>query len=177
LPSKAQAYVDRHNALLRARQDYQSGPIWTVFRSRPAVSRHRVVWCDLARRLTAAALTGSRARGRIPLNTCYVTPMRTAQGADALAGWLNSTWIRTIARAGAVPASGGFARFNARLIHQLPLPPEVLLDPALTRLAREARRGRPVQPELDAVVGHHLGLTPSEQSALRALGNGADDHR
>jgi Eco57I restriction-modification methylase/N-6 DNA Methylase len=177
LPSHAQAYVERHNAMLRARQDYQSGPVWTVFRSRAAVSPHRVVWCDLARHLTAAALTGRTAATRIPLNTCYVTPLRSAERAEALAGWLNSTWIRAIARAGAVPASGGFARFNARLIRQLPLPPDVLLHPALTQLARAARKGASVQPELDAVVAHLLGLTPAQQSALRAVGNGADNHR
>jgi hypothetical protein len=146
-----------------------------VFRARAAISRHRVVWADLARRLSAAALTSQGDLERIPLNSCYVAPVRTASEAEALAGWLNSTWMRAAARLGAVPASGGFARFNARVVARLPLPDSALTDPRLAQLARTGRSGTSVQEELDAIVAGHLGLSSRAQSTLRAAVDRATD--
>jgi hypothetical protein len=178
LPPVAAAYLSAHDSELRARRDFQGGPAWGVFRARPAMARYRVVWADLARRLTALSLTTRRDLERIPLNSCYVTPVRNAAEADALTAWLNSTWIRVTARLGAVPASGGFARFNARVVAHLPLPDSVLTDPSLARLARAARSGMKVQEQLDKVVARHLGLSSSAQSALRAtVADSADDRR
>jgi hypothetical protein len=114
----------------------------------------------------------------MPLNTCYLAPVGNAQRAHALAGWLNSTWIRAIAALGAVPAAGAFLRFNARVVNRLPLPPAALLDSALAEVARAGSTGKSIQPELDELVARHLGLSSLTQSALRAaLGNGAGDPR
>jgi hypothetical protein len=149
-----------------------------LFRTRPAVARYRVVWSDLARRLTAAALTSSHDISSIPLNTCYVAPLPTSTQAQALAAWLNSTWISTVARLSAVPASGGFARFNARVVAELPPPPSALVDPALAQLARRGRAGESVQADLDRLVAQHLELSTSAQRSFHALVDcGSFDHR
>ena len=103
-----------------SRADYVGGPPWTLFRTVAAASRHRLVWPDLARRLTACALTGRRDAAFVPLNTCYVASARSAEEAERLAAWLNSTWIRAVARLGAVPASGGFHRFTAAVVEPPP---------------------------------------------------------
>jgi hypothetical protein len=74
-----------------------------------------------------------------------------------------------IARMGAVPASGGFARFNAQVVSRLPLPASVLVDADLTALARLASTGGQVQKELDDLAAKHLRLSSSAQRALRAV--------
>jgi hypothetical protein len=172
LPARATAYLGAHEAELRARRDYQGGPIWTLFRARPAVANYRVVWSDLARRLVAVALIGRRGLELIPLNSCYVATLPSASRALALAAWLNSTWLRAAARAGAVPASGGYARFNAEAVGRLPLPAAALTSPDLIRLSRVGRAGVDVQPEIDAVVAQQLALSSSAQSALRGVVDG-----
>jgi hypothetical protein len=177
LPPRAAAYLTPHLSELRARGDFKHGPPWTVFRVRPAVARYRVVWADLARQLTAAALTTSRDLEQIPMNSCYVASARSAGEARCLAAWLNSTWVRIVARVGAVPAASGFARFNAGAIARLPLPDPVLEDPALDRLARAGRGGDVAQEELDELVARHLGLSNSDQSGLRSVARGTQDRR
>jgi hypothetical protein len=177
LPPRAAAYLSAHYAELRARKDFKRGAPWTVFRTQPAVARYRVVWADLARRLVAIALSKPRDREHIPLNSCYVTPMRTAAEADRLAAWLNSTWLRAAARAGAMPAASGFARFNAQVVARLPLPDRVLADGRLGCITREGRAGRAVQEELDDIAARHLGLSASAQRALRSLVDGGAQHR
>jgi len=103
--------------------------------------------------------------------------MRTGAEAERLAAWLNSTWLRAVARIGAVPAAGGFARFNAQVVAGLPLPDTVLADGRLSRIAREGRAGGDVQEELDAIVAQHLGLSASAQNALRGVVDGTAQHR
>jgi Eco57I restriction-modification methylase len=168
LPSKARAYFARHESVLRARKDFLGGPPWTVFRAGAAVARYRVVWADLARRLKAVGLSCRRDLERIPLNSCYVVPVRSGLEADCLTAWLNSTWVGAAARLAAVPASGGFARFNAQAVARLPLPHATLTDPRLARLARAGRSGANIQDELDDLVAQQLGLSSSAQSVLRA---------
>jgi hypothetical protein len=135
------------------------------------------VWADLARRLTALALTGRLDLARIPLNTCYVVALKNPGEADALATWLNSTWLRAIARLSAVPAMGGFARFNARTVARLPLPNSALSDAKLIQLGQAAKSGNAVQEELDNLVAHHLDLSPRAQRALRASLDEASGNR
>jgi hypothetical protein len=103
--------------------------------------------------------------------------MRTGVEAERLAAWLNSTWLRAAARAGAVPAASGYARFNAQVVARLPLPDKVLADGRLSHITREGRAGRAVQEELDDIVARHLGLSASTQSALRGVVDGAAQHR
>jgi hypothetical protein len=107
-----------------------------------------------------------------------VAPVATALKAHALAAWLNSTWIRAVAMLSAVPAAGGFFRFNAAVVTALPLPPAVLADRDLAQLALQGRAGNTVEREVDALVAQHLNLPERSQRALRdALGICTIDHR
>ena len=178
LPPRAAGHLGGHAAALRARADYAGGPLWTLYRTRAATSPHRVVWPDLARRLTACALTGAGGAARVPLNTCYVARADTAETAQRLTAWLNSSWIRAVALAGAVPAAGGFHRFSARTVGGVPLPPPVLADPELSTIARAGRRGEDVQDTLDDIAARHLELAAADRLALRRLvAGGATDRR
>ncbi|HXG44783.1 MAG TPA: N-6 DNA methylase [Gemmatimonadales bacterium] len=168
IPAGAAAWLRQHEAILRVRADYVRGPWWTLFRTEGAVAPHRVIWADLARRLMAVALTGPDAAQLLPLNTCYVAALDRAEAALALAAWLNSTWLRAAARAGADPAASGYARFNARVVAELPLPDNVLSDPGLAALARRGAAA-PVQEEVDEHCARLLGLTPAARAALAAV--------
>jgi hypothetical protein len=169
LPPRATAYLGSHENQLRSRRDYQDGPWWTVFRARPAIAQFRVAWSDLARRLAAVALIRRRELELIPLNSCYLATLPDADRGLALAAWLNSTWIRAAARATAVPASGGYARFNVEVVGRLPLAETALTDGELIQLSRAGRSGIDIQDELDAVVAKHLALSSSAQRTLRDL--------
>jgi hypothetical protein len=178
LPPDAAAHLAPHEALLRARADFAGGPAWTLFRTRAATARHRVVWSDLARRLTACALTGRRDGGRIPLNSCYVAAAASAEQAERLAAWLNARWVGALARIGAMPAAGGFHRFAAAVVSGLPLPAGVLADSSLSAIAIAGRRGEPVQEALDEIAAGHLGLSPRDRRTLGSLvGHGTADRR
>jgi hypothetical protein len=178
LPPGAARHLAAHGATLRARKDYAGGPPWALFRTQAATARHRVVWTDLARRLTACQLTGQRDTGVIPLNTCYVAAAGSRCEAERLAAWLNSTWIRALAQIGAVPASGGFRRFSAGVVARLPLPPSVVEDAELSAIARAGRRGRHAQEELDDIAARHLGLSEADRRTLGpTVAVGAADRR
>jgi hypothetical protein len=169
LPPACAEYLAAHEVELKARRDYAGGPPWTVFRVRAATAQYRVVWPDLARMLVAAALTTRNDLQRIPLNSCYVAAAESAAAAESLAACLNSTWLRAAARLVAVPAAGGFSRFNARTVALLPLPAQAANDTALSRIAQKGRAGADVQAELDALMARHLGLSDTAQHALRAV--------
>ena len=170
LPPRAAAWIERHRTALLARRDYVSGPAWTVFRAGPAVAEHRVVWPDLARQLLATPLTGAAARDLVPLNTCYLMTVSNGGAARRLAAWLNSTWLRAAARHTADAAASGFARFNARVVGALPLPPAALRDPDLAGVADAALANptspHPWQEDLDDLVARHLALGPAHRRAL-----------
>jgi hypothetical protein len=177
LPVEVQAYLARHRAVLLRRADHAGGPPWALFRTRAAVAPHRVVWADVARRLSAAALTGLADQRLIPLNSCYVGPTRDGAMARRIAAWLNATWIRAVARAGAVPASGGYARFSAATVGALPLPPTVLSDARFDPLTRAGRQGARIQDDLDDLAAEHLGLAPGARALLRRVAAERPDHR
>jgi Eco57I restriction-modification methylase len=173
LPPGAGAYLAPHAARLRTRADHGGGPSWALFRTVAASAPFRVVWADLARRLTAVALVDDRAREQIPLNTCYVVAAPDSDTALRLAAWLNTTWLRAAARILAPPAAGGFGRFSARIVGGLPLGDAALADPALGELARAGADGLDVQREIDALAARHLGL---DAAATRALATAQPDH-
>ena len=166
LPPGARAHLAPHAQRLRARADADGGPLWALFRTTAAAAPHRVVWADLARRLTALALVDGSARSGIPLNTCYVLAAPDADTAFRLAAWLNGSWLRAAARLVAAPAAGGFARFSASVVGGLPLPDAALADPALPELGRLGAEGRDVQGEIDALTARHLALEPDAARAL-----------
>jgi hypothetical protein len=176
LPPGALHHVLENERALRARVDYTGGLPWILFRTAAARPEPRVVWSDLARNLTAAALVEPEAIHLVPLNTCYVMAPGTSAMANALTAWLNSSWIRWIARLGADPASSGYARFNARTVGATPLPPSVLTDTQLAEWAARARRN-PDQNELDDLAARHLDLPASELRTLASLARAGTDHR
>ena len=112
----------------------------------------------------------------IPLNSCYVAPANSDAEADRIAAWLNSSWLRAAARAGAVPAAGGCARYTASTVGALPLPPAVLSDDDLSTLTHSARNGGRVQADLDDIAARHLDLgAPHRAALLGSLGRGSED--
>jgi len=119
LPAELARALDLHLDRLRRRSDYRGGPAWQLYRLALADAPHRVIWPDLARRLAAVVPDA----GVVPLNTVYGIATRVADDAYALAALLNSRWLTALARLGADPARGGFRRFNARVVGELPLPP------------------------------------------------------
>jgi hypothetical protein len=174
LPPHAAAWLARHETVLCARADYAGGPPWTVFRVQAAVAPHRVVWPDLARRLSAVALVGRRAAELVPLNTCYVIATTGEGEALTLAAWLNATWLRAIAALVALPAAGGYHRFGAAAIGSLPLPPAASGDGRLPRIAARMAAGELLQEELDAVTAELLGLDDGDREALAAAARAGD---
>jgi hypothetical protein len=169
VPATVKRHFDRHAHVLRARADFHGGVLWQLFRTGPACSVHRVIWADLARRLEAVPLTDAADRDIIPLNSCYLVAVPSAAQAVALAAWLNSSPIRSLARRTADVARGGYARFNAAVVGGLPLPTGVLDDQTLHNLGRRALAGVAVQGALDQHVAHHLKLGGSDRQALELL--------
>ncbi len=177
LPPRARMYFKAHLPILTARADYSGGPPWMLFRTVPAAAAQRVVWSDLARRLTALALVDGGDRALIPLNTCYVVSMRSARSAKCVAAWLNCSFLSAAARLHADPASGGFARFNARTVAGLPLPDAVLEDADLATIASAGRMGAPFQDQLDEICTAHLRLSSAARRALARFATGHSDRR
>jgi hypothetical protein len=158
MAGRLEAVADR----LTRRADYRGGPPWQLFRLGLAIAAHRVIWPDLARRLSASVPAPEMA----PLNTVYGIVTRTTDEAHALAALFNSRWYGALAALRADPARGGFRRFNARVVRVLPLPPAG--NPIWQRLADWGRRGEVD----DDVVADCLGLDARDK---RALDRGSDD--
>jgi hypothetical protein len=118
LPAGIAALLAPHVSQLRRRADYRAGAPWQVFRTALARARHRVLWPDLGRRLAAVVPDAAV----VPLNTVYGIATRDADEAVALAALLNSRWLTALACLVADPARGGFHRFNARVVRDLPVP-------------------------------------------------------
>jgi adenine-specific DNA-methyltransferase len=119
LPAEVAELLEPHVPRLRRRSDYRGGPPWQLFRVGLASAPYRVVWPDLARRLLAAVPDPAA----VPLNTVYGIATRTLDDAHALAALLNSRWLSALAALHADPARGGFRRFNASVVRDLPIPP------------------------------------------------------
>jgi methylase of polypeptide subunit release factors len=178
LPPGAARHFTRHLEALRRRADDPGGAPWVVFRASAGREVPRVVWPDLAPRLEAACLTTVEQRRWVPLNTCYVVLCRSPTAALGLCAWLNSTWIRAAARVAADPANGGYARFNARAVGGIPLPPGVPEDTRFADLARRGTAGEAIQEELDALVADSLALCTDHRRALaEVVGVGAARRR
>ena len=158
LPRDLTERLARHEARLRRRADYRSGPPWQLFRTALGFAAHRVVWPDLARRLAAAV----PAPQLVPLNTVYGIATRDAEDAASLAALFNSRWLTALARLVADPARGGFRRFNARVVVGLPIPP--LGSPVWAELAR---RGAAREPA-DDLVADAFNLDDTDRRALAA---------
>jgi len=169
LPSAAARHLSPHTGELRRRADYAGGKPWCLFRTGPSLAPHRVIWADVARRLEAASLCGARGLEVIPLNSCYLAAVPDPATALRLAAWLNSTWCRALAGAVAEPASGGYARFNARVVSALPLPVSALESSDLLALARLGTAGTLEQRDLDVCCADLLSLDGREARLLAGL--------
>ncbi len=159
LPPALARALGAHLERLRRRSDYRAGAPWQLFRTALAVTPYRVVWADVARRLAAAVPDPET----VPLNTVYGIATRSADDAHALAALLNSRWLTALARLHADPARGGFRRFNARVVRDLPLP---AADAAAWR--RLAEQGRRRVADDDAIAALYQ-LDASDRRALAAL--------
>jgi hypothetical protein len=132
----------------------------------------------VARRLSAAPISRNAHADAIPLNSCYLVVAESRDIAFRLAAWLNPTGARVLAACVAEPASGGFARFNARVVGALPLPEAALDSPALLAIAEAMQRGAESQETLDDCCAELLGLDAGERAELAACaGAGADAGR
>jgi len=155
LARQLEPHIDR---LIR-RADYRGGPAWQLFRTKLALSMHRVLWPDLSRQLAAVVPPPEV----VPLNTVYGIATRNADDAHALAALLNSRWCTALARLTADPARGGFRRFNARVVGGLPLP--VIDEPAWSSLADLGRLCEPA----DALAAELYHLDAADRRVLARL--------
>jgi Eco57I restriction-modification methylase len=144
---------------LKRRADYRGGPAWQLFRTRLAVAEHRVIWPDLSRELMAVVPPPDV----VPLNTVYGIATRTADDAHALAALFNSRWCTALARLMSDPARGGYRRFNARVVGQLPLP--ATDQSAWSALSDHGRRCEPA----DALTAELYHLDAADRRALARL--------
>lgn len=172
LPPRAAVHLRRFEERLASRADADArAPWWTCFRTAAGRPEARVVWADLARCLQAAALTGTDGARIVPLNTCYVVLAGHEDDALALAAWLNASWLRAAAALGADEARGGYRRFGARVVSNLPFPFAARRDPDLVALARLGTR-QAVQADLDERAAQLLDLESRHRRALAALAPG-----
>ena len=156
LPKELSARLGPHEERLLRRSDYRGGAPWQLFRTALAFAPHRVIWRDLGRRLTAAVPDSAV----VPLNTAYGIATLNAADAAALAALFNTRWLTALARLVADPARGGFRRFNARVVSNLPIPPaDSSLWPAL------AEHGRHCEPA-DDLVADAFELDQADRRAL-----------
>ncbi len=163
LPPALEAFLAPHRAALERRRDLTTGPWWRLFRTTTATARWRVIWADIARELRVIPLESPEP---VPLNSCYVIATTTREEMLALAAWLNSAPIRTLASLEAEPAAGGFRRFGARVVGTVPLPEGALLDEVLIRAA-----GAPGHREtVDRCVAAWLELDHADLTAISAVG-------
>lgn len=165
LPEAVADFLEAHRGRLQRRADLRDERWWRLFRTAGATAPHRVVWGDLASRLEAAIPSHP---SHIPLNSCYVAAARNADEARTLVAWLNATPVRALARLGADPAAGGFARFGARTVAALPLPSGVLHDRELGEIAA-APFGQDTQGRLDRRAAEWLELSTAECDVLAPL--------
>ncbi|HEV8264820.1 MAG TPA: hypothetical protein VGQ06_07700 [Gemmatimonadales bacterium] len=159
LPHPLAARLEPHFEHLRRRADYRAGAPWQLFRTALGLAPHRVLWPDLGRRLAAAVPDADM----VPLNTVYGIATRDDDDALALAALLNSRWLTALARLRADPARGGFHRFNAGLVRDLPVPAAgSSVWPVLTALGRQ-------REATDDVVADSLQLDQADRRALARI--------
>jgi hypothetical protein len=156
LPAALEQILASHLDRLARRSDCRGGVPWELFRTGLGISRHRVIWPDLARRLAASVPPVDA----VPLNTVYGIITRTGEESFALSALLNTRWLTALARLVADPARGGFCRFNARVVRSLPVPPAD--SHAWTALTNHGRRAQGA----DDLVADVFELSPGDRRAL-----------
>ena len=143
LPPAAARWLAPWRRQLRARSDLRGGSWWMLFRTESAdCTRTRVVWSDFGRTPRAAILPAGDPT--VPLNSCYVLPCADPIDALAFAALLNSALASAFLNAIAEPARGGWHRYLAWTVEQLPLPRNwTRARTMLAPLAERALLGQP----------------------------------
>ena len=119
LPAALQAHFEDHRKALEGRSDYREGqPLWQLYRLHEDVVGPKVMWSDLGQQLEAVASAGEE----VPLNTVYYAGVRSEAEARALAAYLNSEAVRTVAYALGERARGAWRRHFAWVVRLLPVP-------------------------------------------------------
>jgi hypothetical protein len=139
LPARARTWLLRFRGSLVRRSDARNRSAWwSLFRTESALHhRPRVVWADIGRAPEALVLpVGDRT---VAINTCYVLRCRDLEDAFALTALLNSSLAAAWLGALAEPARGGYRRFLAWTVANLPIPDD--WDRARKLLAPLGERG------------------------------------
>ncbi|MEO8624200.1 MAG: hypothetical protein ABI625_24175, partial [bacterium] len=142
LPPGAAKWLSPWRRRLTNRTDRRGSAVWwTLFRTEAAdYSRPRVVWSDFGRAPRAALLLAGDLT--VPLNSCYVVSFDDVTDALAFTTLLNSPLAAAFLNAIAEPARGGWRRYLAWTVAQLPLPSDWPHARAvLAPLAERARDG------------------------------------
>jgi hypothetical protein len=182
-PPRMGRYLAKHAAALGARSGARRGfPPGAVFRVTRDTLVPKVAWHDLSDTLRAVALP-ERVRSTlgetgplIPLNTVYFVPVQAPERALLLAAYLNSTPVRTLARAVAERAKDARFRFFAWTVAALPLPrdwEEGVAAAALIDIARQAHADGGLDASdaarLDDLVARRYGLRDADRDAIQAF--------
>ncbi|RVU43230.1 hypothetical protein EA187_13555 [Lujinxingia sediminis] len=119
LPASLEAHFEGHRRALETRSDYREGqPLWQLYRLHEDVTGPKVMWSDLGQQLDAVASAGDE----VPLNTVYYAGVSSEGEARALAAYLNSEAVRTVAYALGERARGEWRRHFAWVVRLLPVP-------------------------------------------------------
>ena len=171
LPDLTRAWLRRRYSELVGRVDAaRSRRWWALFRVDAAETRTaRVVWADFGKRPKALVLP--EGDPCVPLNTCYVLPCRDVCDAWAVSALLNSpvaaAWLNALAE----PARGGYRRYMAWTVAQLPAPHD--WNRARTILAQAAADARNDASGADAIlldaVALSFGLRRRDLASLMAI--------
>lgn len=184
-PRRLAAYLARHRSRLERRTGFRrdASPGALARLSRETLLP-KVAWHDLAETVKAVALPGAEGAtgstsgpgGPIPLNTVYFIPTTRYDRALLLAAYLNSTALRTFARAIAERAKDARFRFFAWTIAILPLPADWDRGPRAERmlsLSTDAHAAGSLAPgeraELDDLVARCYGLSSADRRSLEGF--------
>ncbi|MEE8133866.1 MAG: N-6 DNA methylase [Gemmatimonadales bacterium] len=170
IPELAHVYIAANASALRARADYNGGPLWAVFRTGSACAAHRVVWPDIARYPRAVYLEAASSQAVLPLNTCYCAATPSGRDAHIVTAVLNSTWVIPYVRSAADEARGGYRRLNARVMDRIPIPADSARLTSAISISKRAHAQQHVeQNELDEVVAEALDISTATQARLRTM--------
>jgi hypothetical protein len=177
-PRRLARFLSRHTGALRQPADR----LGTLQRLSGGMFGHKVVWSDLASDLRAAAVPSAVRNVTgidspiVPMNTVYFIATPDDRDALLLAGYLNSTLLRTFARAIAERAKDAHFRFFAWTIAMLPLPLGWRDGSGADRvvaISRAAHQAAAIEPhmrcELDVIVAGMYGLTAAEVDSIQAF--------
>lgn len=119
LPPHAAHWINQNKSALSMRNELGNKPPHAVFALSPLMNSPKVVWKDIADTLSACFV---KDKNTLLLNSAYYIPVPDLDTGYLLSAFLNSTPIRTYCAKRAEFARGGYRRFFAWLIAQLPWP-------------------------------------------------------